>query len=54
MIIAFKGRISELQKEVERLREKIKDKDRLGVRIEEVKIPNLDEEERHLVVIETI
>jgi len=54
MIIAFKGRISEVQKEVERLREKIKDKDRVGVHIEEVKIPNLDEEERHLVVIETI
>ena len=54
MIIAFKGRISELQKEVERLREKIKDKDKVGVHIEEVKIPNLDEEERHLVVIETV
>ena len=54
MIIAFKGRISELQKEVNRLREKISDKDKIGIHIEEVKIPNIEEEERHLVIIETM
>ena len=54
MIIAFKGKINELKKEVEKLREKIEDKDKIGVHIEEVKIPNLDDEERHLVIIETI
>ena len=54
MIIAFKGKINELKKEVEKLREKIDDKDKIGVHIEEVKIPNLDDEERHLVIIETI
>ena len=53
MIIAFKGKISELEKEVTRLREKINDEDKIGIHIEKVNIPNLEEEERHLVIIET-
>ena len=53
MIIAFKGRINELEKEVSRLREKLKDSEEIGIHIEEVKVPTLEEEERHVVIIET-
>ncbi len=53
MIIAFKGRINEIEKEVSRLKEKVKDSDEIGIHIEKVKVPGMEEEERHLVIIET-
>jgi len=52
MIIAFKGKISELEKEVSRLKENVNE-DEIRINIEEVKVPYLDNEERHVVIIET-
>lgn len=52
MIIAFKGKISEIEKEVSRLKAKTMDKD-VQLSIQRVKVPYLEEEERNFVIIQT-
>ena len=52
MIIAFKGKITEIEKEVSRLKGKKGDKN-VNFNIQRVKVPYLDEEERNIVIIET-
>jgi len=53
MIIAFKGKITEIEKEISRLKEKTANAKGLGLSIQQVKVPCLDEEERNIVIIET-
>ena len=53
MIIAFKGKITEIEKEVSRLKEKTVGGKGRNLSIQRVKIPFLDEEERNIVIIET-
>ncbi|KPJ88359.1 MAG: hypothetical protein AMS17_05805 [Spirochaetes bacterium DG_61] len=53
MIIAFKGRITEIEKEVSRLKEKTAGGKSLNLSIQRVRVPFLDEEERNIVIIET-
>jgi len=53
LIIAFKGKITEINREMERLKESINDEDDLSLRVQKVKVPYLDEEERNIVIIET-
>lgn len=53
MIIAFKGRISEIEKEMIRLRKTVGNDENMRFRVEKVKIPYLEEEERNIVIIET-
>lgn len=53
MIIAFKGKITEIEKEVARLRGKAADNREMNLQIQKVKVPCLDEEERNIVIIET-
>jgi 16S rRNA (guanine527-N7)-methyltransferase len=53
MIIAFKGKISEINREMERLRESVGPEEDLRMRVEKVKIPHLSDEERNIVIIET-
>jgi 16S rRNA (guanine527-N7)-methyltransferase len=53
MIIAFKGKMSEIEKEVGRLKSKVRlDKD-VSLHIHKVDVPYLDDEERNIVIIET-
>jgi len=52
VIIAFKGRISEIDKEMERLKEKVKEGTDSHIRIQRVQVPHLQEEERNIVIIE--
>ena len=52
MIIAFKGKITEIEKEVSRLKRKNSNKG-MNLNIQHVKVPYLDEEERNIVIIET-
>ncbi len=52
MIIAFKGKMSEIEKEVSRLKAKTTDKD-VHLSIQRVKVPYLEEEERNFVIIQT-
>jgi len=52
MIIAFKGKMSEIEKEVSLLKEKTTDKD-MHLSVQRVKIPYLEEEERNFVIIQT-
>jgi 16S rRNA (guanine527-N7)-methyltransferase len=52
MIIAFKGKITEIEKEISRLRQKTADARGMGLSIQKVKVPFLDEEERNIVIIE--
>ena len=52
MIIAFKGKITEIEKEVSRLKGKNSNKG-MNLNIQHVKVPYLDEEERNIVIIET-
>jgi 16S rRNA (guanine527-N7)-methyltransferase len=53
MIIAFKGKMSEIEKEVGRLKSKVRlDKD-VNLHIQKVDVPYLDDEERNIVIIET-
>ncbi len=52
MIIAFKGKITEIEKEVSRLKGK-NSKKNVNFNIQRVKVPYLDEEERNIVIIET-
>ena len=53
MIIAFKGKITEIEKEVARLKGKAADNREINLRVQKVKVPYLDEEERNIVIIET-
>jgi len=53
MIIAFKGKLSEIEKEVSQLRERASDGKELKMSIQKVKVPYLKEEERNIVIIET-
>jgi 16S rRNA (guanine527-N7)-methyltransferase len=53
MIIAFKGKITEIEKEVSRLKEKNSSGRGPHLSIQQVKVPYLDEEERNIVIIET-
>ncbi len=52
MIIAFKGKITEIEKEVSRLKAKTTDKD-MHLSIQRVKVPHLEDEERNFVIIQT-
>ncbi len=53
MIIAFKGKIQEIDKEMARLREQINgDEKNVRFRVQKVRVPSLDEE-RNIVIIET-
>jgi 16S rRNA (guanine527-N7)-methyltransferase len=53
MIIAFKGKLSEIEREVGRLKGKVRvDKD-VNLHIHKVEVPYLDDEERNIVIIET-
>jgi hypothetical protein len=52
MIIAFKGRISEIDREMKNLRKRMNREDRDHIRIQRVQIPHLNEEERNIVIIE--
>ena len=53
MIIAFKGKITEIEKEVARLKGKAANNREINLRVQKVKVPCLDEEERNIVIIET-
>jgi len=53
MIIAFKGKLEEIEKEVSKLRESGSDGKDLKLSIHRVKVPYLKEEERNIVIIET-
>lgn len=52
MIIAFKGKIKEINKEMERLKSQLKDTS-VKFRVQKVTTPYLEEEERNIVIIET-
>ena len=52
MIIAFKGKITEIDREMKNLREKIKGSGEHNIRIQRVQVPHLTEEERNIVIIE--
>ena len=54
MIIAFKGKITEIEKEVSRLKGKQAENGDYNLHIQKVKVPSLEEEERNIVIIETV
>ena len=53
MIIAFKGKITEIEKEMERLKRARGVKKQMQIDIQRVKVPYLDSEERNIVIIRT-
>lgn len=53
MIIAFKGKITEIEKEMSRLKESTDNDKGVNLHIQRVKVPYLDKEERNIVIIET-
>ena len=53
MIIAFKGKITEIEKEVSRLKGKQAENEDFNLHIHKVKVPSLEEEEMNIVIIET-
>jgi 16S rRNA (guanine527-N7)-methyltransferase len=53
VIIAFKGKITEINKEMKRLQEKVRNDKDVHLRIQRVQVPHLEEEERNIVIIET-
>ena len=53
MIIAFKGKITEIEKEMERLKESNGEDKSMHIDIQKVKVPYLDKEERNIVIIQT-
>jgi 16S rRNA (guanine527-N7)-methyltransferase len=53
MIIAFKGKITEIEREMERLRESSGANERMHIDVQKVKVPYLDKEERNIVIIKT-
>jgi 16S rRNA (guanine527-N7)-methyltransferase len=52
VIIAYKGRLSEIDKEMKGLEEKVQGKGDCSIRIQRVQVPHLSEEERNIVIIE--
>ena len=50
VIIAFKGKITEIDREMKKLREKVQGEH--NIRIQRVQVPHLKEEERNIVIIE--
>jgi 16S rRNA (guanine527-N7)-methyltransferase len=52
MIIAFKGKISEIDREMKSLEERVRIEGRHNIRIQRVQVPHLREEERNIVIIE--
>jgi 16S rRNA (guanine527-N7)-methyltransferase len=52
VIIAFKGKIEEIDREMKSLEEKMKGSGDHNIRIQRVKVPHLKEEERNVVIIE--
>jgi 16S rRNA (guanine527-N7)-methyltransferase len=52
VIIAFKGKISEIDREMEKLQEKVQREGDHTIRIQRVQVPHLKEEERNIVIIE--
>jgi 16S rRNA (guanine527-N7)-methyltransferase len=52
VIIAFKGKITEIDREMKNLREKVKRDGEHNIRIQRVQVPHLKEEERNIVIIE--
>jgi 16S rRNA G527 N7-methylase RsmG len=52
VIIAFKGKITEIDREMKSLREKVKGDGGHNIRIQRVQVPHLKEEERNIVIIE--
>jgi len=52
VIIAYKGRLSEIDREMKGLQEKVRGKQEYTVRIQRVQVPHLSEEERNIVIIE--
>ncbi len=53
MIIAFKGKLSEIEKEVGRLKGAIQPEKNVNLHIQKVEVPYLYDEERNIVIIET-
>ena len=53
MIIAFKGKITEIEKEMKRLKESSSDQNGMNLDIQSIKVPYLDKEERNIVIITT-
>ncbi len=53
LIIAFKGKITEINREMKRLQEKVRKEKDVHLRIQRVQVPHLEEEERNIVIIET-
>lgn len=53
MIIAFKGKITEIEREMERLKESSSADKGMHIDIQRVKVPYLDKEERNIVIIKT-
>ena len=52
VIIAFKGKISEIDREMKNLQEKVQREGDHNIRIQRVQVPHLKEEERNIVIIE--
>lgn len=53
VIIAYKGKMSEIHREMERLKQRLDREKGFRFRVEQVKIPHLEQEERNIVIIET-
>jgi len=53
MIIAFKGKMSEIEKEVGKLKVAVRLDKGVNLHIQKVDVPYLDDEERNIVIIET-
>jgi 16S rRNA (guanine527-N7)-methyltransferase len=52
VIIAYKGRLSEIDREMKGLQEKVQGKQEYNIRVQRVQVPHLSEEERNIVIIE--
>lgn len=53
MIIAFKGKITEIEREMERLKESSCSDKGMHIDVQKVTVPYLDKEERNIVIIKT-
>jgi len=53
MIIAFKGKMSEIEKEVGKLKGAVRLDKGVNLHIQKVDVPYLEDEERNIVIIET-
>ncbi|MFW6139075.1 MAG: 16S rRNA (guanine(527)-N(7))-methyltransferase RsmG [Spirochaetota bacterium] len=54
MILAFKGKITEIEKEIKRLKQQQSTQGKLSLRIQKVNVPFLEDEERNIVIIQTL